>query len=224
MPRRPGGGLHGARGLGDAASPAARSTGSSPGVFARVGPNETRKLVTGEAGRAGAGARRRPRAGVRGDASSPMRASRTRSMADVTVKRVEEFEAIFGGGFRRVRAGLGVSSFGIAVMELPPQLHRLPRPRPGPRPPGGGLHGAHAAGRRCMSAARRARARARRLGPGRARRAAQDHHRRRARAGAGGRRLAGRAPTSRRSSPRRARPTRSGSSTRTEQRPRPLAR
>jgi uncharacterized cupin superfamily protein len=40
-------------------------------------------------------------------------------MADVTVKRVEDFEAIFGGGFRRVRAGLGVSSFGIAVMDLP---------------------------------------------------------------------------------------------------------
>ena len=40
-------------------------------------------------------------------------------MADVTVKRAEDFEAIFGGGFRRVRAGLGVSSFGIALMELP---------------------------------------------------------------------------------------------------------
>ena len=48
-----------------------------------------------------------------------MRANRTRSMADVTVKALDEFEAIFGGGFRRVRAGLGVSSFGIAVMELP---------------------------------------------------------------------------------------------------------
>ena len=40
-------------------------------------------------------------------------------MADVTVKRINEFEAIFGGGFRRVRAGLGVTSFGIAVMDLP---------------------------------------------------------------------------------------------------------
>jgi uncharacterized cupin superfamily protein len=40
-------------------------------------------------------------------------------VADVTVKRVEDFEAIFGGGFRRVRAGLGVSSFGLAVMDLP---------------------------------------------------------------------------------------------------------
>jgi hypothetical protein len=40
-------------------------------------------------------------------------------VADVTVKRIEDFEAIFGGGFRRVRAGLGVTSFGIAVIELP---------------------------------------------------------------------------------------------------------
>lgn len=40
-------------------------------------------------------------------------------MADVTVMRLEDFEAIFGGGFLRVRAGLGVSAFGIAVMELP---------------------------------------------------------------------------------------------------------
>jgi uncharacterized cupin superfamily protein len=47
-------------------------------------------------------------------------------MADVTVKRVEEFEAIFGGGFRRVRAGLGVSSFGIAVMDLPPNFRDYP--------------------------------------------------------------------------------------------------
>ena len=47
-------------------------------------------------------------------------------MADVTVKRVEDFEAIFGGGFRRVRAGLGVSSFGIAVMDLPANFDHYP--------------------------------------------------------------------------------------------------
>lgn len=39
-------------------------------------------------------------------------------MADVTIRRLEELESIWGG-FYRVRAGLGVSSFGIAVMELP---------------------------------------------------------------------------------------------------------
>ena len=40
-------------------------------------------------------------------------------MADVTVKRLDEFEAIFGGGFRRVRAGLGVNSFGHAYGRRP---------------------------------------------------------------------------------------------------------
>jgi quercetin dioxygenase-like cupin family protein len=47
-------------------------------------------------------------------------------MADVTVKKLEEFEAVFGGGMRRVRAGLGVSSFGIQVMELPPNFSMYP--------------------------------------------------------------------------------------------------
>lgn len=47
-------------------------------------------------------------------------------MADYTIKRLEDFEAIFGGGFRRVRAGLGVSSFGIAVLDLPPDFEHYP--------------------------------------------------------------------------------------------------
>jgi mannose-6-phosphate isomerase-like protein (cupin superfamily) len=47
-------------------------------------------------------------------------------MADVTVKRLDEFEAVFGGGMRRVRAGLGVTSFGIQVMELPAEFSMYP--------------------------------------------------------------------------------------------------
>jgi mannose-6-phosphate isomerase-like protein (cupin superfamily) len=47
-------------------------------------------------------------------------------VADVTVKRIEDFESIFGGGFRRVRAGLGVTSFGIALIELPAGFDRYP--------------------------------------------------------------------------------------------------
>jgi len=47
-------------------------------------------------------------------------------MADVTVKRLDEFEAIYGGGMRRVRAGLGVSSFGMQVIELPPNADMYP--------------------------------------------------------------------------------------------------
>ncbi|CAN5475416.1 hypothetical protein BH20ACT15_BH20ACT15_02630 [soil metagenome] len=47
-------------------------------------------------------------------------------MADVTVKRLDDFEAIFGGSFRRVRAGLGVTSFGLAVIEIPPNFKLYP--------------------------------------------------------------------------------------------------
>ena len=61
-------------------------------------------------------------------------------MPDVTVKRVEDFEAIFGGGFRRARAGLGVSSFGLAVIDLPPNFKHFPEHDQTPRRPGGGLH------------------------------------------------------------------------------------
>ena len=47
-------------------------------------------------------------------------------MADVTVKRLDEFEAVYGGGMRRVRAGLGVTSFGMQVIELPPHADMYP--------------------------------------------------------------------------------------------------
>lgn len=47
-------------------------------------------------------------------------------MADVTVKQLDDFEAVFGGGMRRVRAGLGVSSFGLQVIELPPNFEHYP--------------------------------------------------------------------------------------------------
>jgi uncharacterized cupin superfamily protein len=48
-------------------------------------------------------------------------------MADVTVKRLDEFEAVFGGGLRRVRAGLGLTSFGVQVIELPPNFTHYPQ-------------------------------------------------------------------------------------------------
>jgi mannose-6-phosphate isomerase-like protein (cupin superfamily) len=41
-------------------------------------------------------------------------------MADYTVKRFDEMEAIFGGFFLRTRASLGVTSFGIQVLNFPP--------------------------------------------------------------------------------------------------------
>ena len=47
-------------------------------------------------------------------------------MADVTVKKVDELEANFGGAFKLVRHGLDVSSFGIALIDLPPNLDQYP--------------------------------------------------------------------------------------------------
>jgi quercetin dioxygenase-like cupin family protein len=47
-------------------------------------------------------------------------------VAEVTVKRVEEFEGIYAGGLKRVRSGLGVESFGIAVLDFPPRFDAYP--------------------------------------------------------------------------------------------------
>jgi uncharacterized cupin superfamily protein len=43
-------------------------------------------------------------------------------MADYTVKRVDEMEAVFGGAFKRARAELGVSAFGMQVLDMPPNV------------------------------------------------------------------------------------------------------
>ncbi len=47
-------------------------------------------------------------------------------MADVTVKKLDEFDTAFGGGMRRVRAGLGVTAFGVQVIEMPPNFEAYP--------------------------------------------------------------------------------------------------
>jgi len=41
-------------------------------------------------------------------------------VADVTVKQVEDMEAIFYGSFKRAGAALEVSSFGMNVIDFPP--------------------------------------------------------------------------------------------------------
>ena len=43
-----------------------------------------------------------------------------------TVKRIDEMEAVYGGAFKRARAELGISSFGMQVMDLPPNLDQYP--------------------------------------------------------------------------------------------------
>ena len=47
-------------------------------------------------------------------------------MPDYTVKRVDEMEASFGGAFKKVRAELGVTSFGVQVIEMPPNIDQYP--------------------------------------------------------------------------------------------------
>ena len=47
-------------------------------------------------------------------------------MADYTVKRIDDMEAVFAGAFKRARAELGVSSFGLQVIDMPPNIDRYP--------------------------------------------------------------------------------------------------
>lgn len=47
-------------------------------------------------------------------------------MADVTVKRTEDFEPTFRGGMLKARAGLGVTSFGMQLLRFPPNAHAYP--------------------------------------------------------------------------------------------------
>ena len=47
-------------------------------------------------------------------------------MGDYTVKRIDEMEASFLGSFKRARAELGVSSFGMQVIDFPPNATAHP--------------------------------------------------------------------------------------------------
>jgi mannose-6-phosphate isomerase-like protein (cupin superfamily) len=47
-------------------------------------------------------------------------------MADYTSKQINEMQAGFGGGFVKVRAELGVTAFGMQVIQLPPDYTDYP--------------------------------------------------------------------------------------------------
>jgi quercetin dioxygenase-like cupin family protein len=47
-------------------------------------------------------------------------------VADFTAKRIEDMQAGFGGGFVKVRAELGVTAFGMQVIQLPPDFAGYP--------------------------------------------------------------------------------------------------
>jgi mannose-6-phosphate isomerase-like protein (cupin superfamily) len=47
-------------------------------------------------------------------------------MAGHTVKKIDDMEAIYQGAFKRVRAELEVESFGIQIIDLPPNFEGYP--------------------------------------------------------------------------------------------------
>lgn len=47
-------------------------------------------------------------------------------MAGHAVKKIDEMEAIYLGAFKRARAELGVESFGLQIIDLPPNYESYP--------------------------------------------------------------------------------------------------
>jgi mannose-6-phosphate isomerase-like protein (cupin superfamily) len=47
-------------------------------------------------------------------------------VADYTHKRIDEMQGGFGGAFKKARAELGVSSFGMAIIDMPPNYPDYP--------------------------------------------------------------------------------------------------
>lgn len=47
-------------------------------------------------------------------------------MSDYAVKRIDEMESTYMGGMKKARAELGVESFGMQVIDLPPNFDRYP--------------------------------------------------------------------------------------------------
>jgi hypothetical protein len=47
-------------------------------------------------------------------------------MNGYAVKKIDEMEAVYLGAFKRARAELGVESFGMQILDLPPNFERYP--------------------------------------------------------------------------------------------------
>jgi len=47
-------------------------------------------------------------------------------MAGHTVMKIDEMEGIYGGAFKRARASLGVESFGMQIIDMPPNYDSYP--------------------------------------------------------------------------------------------------
>jgi mannose-6-phosphate isomerase-like protein (cupin superfamily) len=47
-------------------------------------------------------------------------------MSDYTAMKIDDMEAIYYGGFKRARAALGVESFGMQIIDMPPNADAHP--------------------------------------------------------------------------------------------------
>src|SRR5215210_3643797 len=47
-------------------------------------------------------------------------------MSNYSIKRIEDMEAIYRGSFKKARAELGVTSFGVQVIDMPPNADQYP--------------------------------------------------------------------------------------------------
>jgi hypothetical protein len=47
-------------------------------------------------------------------------------MSEYAVKKIDEMEAVYGGGFKRARAELGVESFGMQIIDMPANYENYP--------------------------------------------------------------------------------------------------
>lgn len=47
-------------------------------------------------------------------------------MGEYAVKKIDEMEAVYLGSFKRARAELGVESFGLQVIDIPPNYENYP--------------------------------------------------------------------------------------------------
>jgi mannose-6-phosphate isomerase-like protein (cupin superfamily) len=47
-------------------------------------------------------------------------------MSNYAIKQIDEMEAVFQGAFKRARAELGVESFGMQIIDMPPNYDNYP--------------------------------------------------------------------------------------------------
>src|SRR5437016_1503420 len=45
-------------------------------------------------------------------------------MANYSVKKIDDMEAVYAGAYKRARAELGLEAFGMQVLDLPPNLQQ----------------------------------------------------------------------------------------------------